>query len=356
MLTDIFLNRYSNVPLWTTFEESDRRFLVQAFRIIEEQVYPYFTETQLSEPSKNKWQTIHARLSTELGLKELSQRYYSYQTTWMEKPITQSGFFEWNTVCERFVCTPYDGSIPVDLFMKERISFFEIALREKYQDVEESNAQLPQRALDWIIRRARARREVINVENVLDDPSTNWLKEQNQRLNETYRSAVEEFNTRIRQARYPLHYHNGFIQISDDELTTSEIAQPFWNIVSDPVWKNIDIDIKEALHRRDSGQRDPAFYAVRALEGVIKIISDKNNWTHGAEKGVHNYLDNLASKKNGKFIASWEGQALKQFFSTVRNPLAHAPGSAEMPRLTSYQTKWAIEVCMVWIKSLVQRT
>ena len=42
MLTDIFLNRYTDVPLWTAFEERDRRFLVQAFRIIEEQVYPYF--------------------------------------------------------------------------------------------------------------------------------------------------------------------------------------------------------------------------------------------------------------------------------------------------------------------------
>ena len=48
MLTDIFLNRYSDVRLWTAFEERDRRFLVQAFRIIEEQVYRIFSVKRYS--------------------------------------------------------------------------------------------------------------------------------------------------------------------------------------------------------------------------------------------------------------------------------------------------------------------
>ena len=33
--------------------------------------------------------------------------------------------------------------------------------------------------------------------------------------------------------------------------------------------------MKEALDHRDTGQRDAAFYAARALESTIKIISDK---------------------------------------------------------------------------------
>jgi hypothetical protein len=44
MLTDIFSNRYVDVILWEAFEEKDRRFLVQAFRIVSEQLYPYWTE------------------------------------------------------------------------------------------------------------------------------------------------------------------------------------------------------------------------------------------------------------------------------------------------------------------------
>ena len=355
MLTDIFLNRYVDVPLWTTFEEHDRRFLVQVFRIVEEQVYSYFFDKQIFEPAKLKWKTIHARLSTELGLKELSKRYYSYQSTWMGKPTTQSGFFEWNTVCERFVCSTYDGSIPVDQFMKERISFFEIALRELYGDVQQSNEELPKRALEWVRRCARKSGQAIDVENVLADPSTSWLTEENRKLNERYKLAAEEFNTRIRQARYPLNYHNGFVQIANDELVASELEKPFWVVVSDSTWKNVDIDMKEALDRRDGGQRDPAFYAARALECAIKIISDKKGWTHGGERGAHNFLDNLGSAKNGAFIERWETETLKDFFSAVRNPFAHAPGSEAMPQLTPSQTDWAIATCMAWIKTLIQR-
>ena len=355
MLTDIFLNRYSDVRLWTAFEERDRRFLVQAFRIIEEQVYPYFFGKKIFEPARQKWKTIHARLSTELGLKELSQRYYSFQSTWMGKPITRNGFLEWNTVCERFVCSAYDNSIPVDQFMKERISFFEIAFRELHKDVQQSNDELPKGALDLAIRAVSKSGRAIDVRNVFNDPRTSGLQKANHELNERYESAVEEFNARIRKARYPLNYHNGFVQIANDELVTSEIEQPFWEIVSDPTWKNVDIDMKEALDRRDTGQRDPAFYAARALESAIKVISDEKGWTHRGEKGAHNYLDNLGSAKNGAFITSWERQALKDFFSAVRNPIAHGPGSADMPELTPTQTDWTIETCMAWIKTLIQR-
>ena len=114
--------------------------------------------------------------------------------------------------------------------------------------------------------------------------------------------------------------------------------------------------MKEALDRRDTDQRDPAFYAARALESTIKIISDDKGWSHGGGTGAHNYLDNFCSVKNGNFIESWEKQVLKYFFTNVRNPFAHAPGGADMPELTPAQTDWAIGTCMAWIKALIQRT
>ena len=39
--------------------------------------------------------------------------------------------------------------------MKERVSFFEIAFREFYEDVQLSNKELAKRALNWEIRRAK---------------------------------------------------------------------------------------------------------------------------------------------------------------------------------------------------------
>jgi hypothetical protein len=125
--------------------------------------------------------------------------------------------------------------------------------------------------------------------------------------------------------------------------------------VADPLWKNVYLDMKGALDRRDANDKDPAFYAARALESAIKIISDQEGWTHGSEKGAHNYIDNLGSAKNGAFIKGWEREALKRFFTEIRNPFGHGAGSDEMPELTPEQTNWAIEACMSWIKSLVQR-
>jgi hypothetical protein len=38
MLTDIFAHRYENVPIRRTFEERDRRLMVQLYRLLEEGV------------------------------------------------------------------------------------------------------------------------------------------------------------------------------------------------------------------------------------------------------------------------------------------------------------------------------
>ncbi len=114
----------------------------------------------------------------------------------------------------------------------------------------------------------------------------------------------------------------------------------------------MDHDIKEAIDLRDTNGRDPAFYAARALESTIKIISDEKHFSTGKERGAHNYIDNL---KGGTFIEDWEADALKLFFTKVRNPLGHGPGSGEMVILGNHQTNWAIENCMTWAKSLIRR-
>jgi len=113
--------------------------------------------------------------------------------------------------------------------------------------------------------------------------------------------------------------------------------------------------MKEAVDKRDTNDRDPAWWAARALESTIKIISDKKGWTHGREKGAYSYIENLRSKKNGGFINEWEEKALKDFFTSVRAPFGHGPGSAEMPELNPTQTDWAIETCMSWAKVLIKR-
>jgi hypothetical protein len=104
--------------------------------------------------------------------------------------------------------------------------------------------------------------------------------------------------------------------------------------------------MKEALDRRDTGGRDPALYAEKALESTLKIISSEKGWTLGTEKGAHSFVDKLGSSKNGQLIQPWERDAMQFFFTHVRNDLGHGPGSAPMPELSEEQTDWAIETCM----------
>ncbi len=172
---------------------------------------------------------------------------------------------------------------------------------------------------------------------------------------ETFRLARDELNTRFRQAGCPLQYHNGFIQISEDSLVAESIESPFWQLISGAEWGIVDTVTKEAIYLRDSGGRDPAFYAARALESAIKIISDKRGATTGGEKSAYNFIENLASRRGGNFISDWESDCLKNFFDKIRNPFGHGPGSKEMPSPSLEQTNWAIESCMVWTKSLIRR-
>jgi hypothetical protein len=167
--------------------------------------------------------------------------------------------------------------------------------------------------------------------------------------------AIKELKDRLRANRTGLDYTNGLLHMASDQLTTQRIAEPFWEIVKDPKWATVDLEIKEAFDHLDHGQRDAAAHAAMALESTIKIISDDNKWSTGNEKGAANYIDNLVSARSGRFIEVWEADALKAIFSNLRNPQSHGGGSNPPPRLSDSQQTWAIESCMTWIKSLVRR-
>ena len=159
----------------------------------------------------------------------------------------------------------------------------------------------------------------------------------------------------MNEARIPFHYHNRIFQYGTDHVTESQVYEPFWTIVKDEKWQNIDIDIKEAIDRRDSKGRDAALYALKALESTIKIISNDNGLSRGTERGAANYIDNLVSAANGRFIDVWESEQLKALFRDLRNPHGHGPGSAPQPALSGHQESWIIECSMIWIKSLINR-
>jgi hypothetical protein len=348
MLTDIFADRYRKRVIWEQYAENESKLLMQCYRIIEEQVMPYWIGGKETEAAKAKWKSVHDRLSMELGLDELAPRYYAYPATMMGRSYTHTGTWTLDKVCKDFMTAQYQGTVSPDRFIKERISFVELAFRHREEELAELQSNSAARQANALLRSLR------RAPHDRGDPAAED-KAFVESLNLPFRQSVDELNERLRRAGVPLNYHNGFIQISTDELVEENIEKPFWGLLSDPLWRNVDVDMKEALDRRDGGDRDPAFYAARALESAIKIISDKKGFTRGTEKGAHAYLDNLGSEKNGNFIQGWERDALKCFFTAVRNPLGHGPGNEKMPELFPGQTDWAIETCMSWIRTLIVR-
>lgn len=343
MLTDIFAYRYATKPLWNSFTVRESRLLLQSFRIVQEQICPYYTKDgKVSDWGKTFWADIQNRLSTELGVKSLSPLVYGYYQKWNGNDVWQSGTYPMVSVCETWMISEPKHASECDMFMKERLSLIEIAFRKQEELVSKPSPPFVNDLLG-----GRGLRVPGNAEE--------GRRSYDQMRQAAFMASRDELNTRFRQAGCPLQYHNGFIQISEDSLVAESIETPFWQLISGTEWVNVDTDMKEALDLRDSGGRDPSWYAARALESAIKIISDKRGVTTGGEKSAYNYIENLASKRGGNFISDWESDFLKEFFDKIRNPFGHGPGSKEMSSLSVEQTNWAIETCMVWAKSLIRR-
>jgi hypothetical protein len=345
MLIDIFSRRYSDTSLAATFEERDRRLLVQIFRIIAEDIYPYYdSEGKEDSRSVSFWKKLHDQISRELGIQELSQQWFSYNTQWNGNTIPQVSKHTMLKVCENWFFKTPSGS--ADEHVKDRISLIELGFRMRESEINEMNSAPISSLEELSVSLTKPR---IRVPGNPADGVRAWRA----RRTEMFKASVTELNTRFRQSKYLLNYHNGYIQITTDDLVQNVVENPFWQLVANQIWQNVDTDMKEALDVRDSNGRDAAFYAARALESTIKIISDRKGWTQGKERGAHNYIDNLASKSNN-YINPWESANLKEFFTHVRNPFSHGAGSAEMPSLTPQQTEWAIEFSMSWIKRLIR--
>ncbi|WP_416884058.1 AbiJ-NTD4 domain-containing protein [Marivita sp.] len=331
MLTDIFAIRYENTPLFTHYSNREKRIFHQSFTILEE-FHPYWKETDSQmKLSETFWQELHKKVSNELGVRWLSDPYYKIHVGIGEYRREETHKRPEIEICRNWITRGPTDSIDIDAFVKNRLSLVEVGLRSILEKVQKSEEFLH-----------------------TNQSMISQTKKKFETGRAKYEAAASELNIRFRSARFPLNYHNGFIQIETDELISKEIEQPFWSLVSEPLWENVDIDMKEALDLRDGGGKDPALYSARALESALKIISDELDVTHGSEKGAHGFIDNI-SKKQCQFISPWEAEFLKLYFTRVRNPLGHGPGKEPMPTLKADQTSWAIEQAMSWIKLLASR-
>ncbi|MEO3474100.1 hypothetical protein AAFN86_19690 [Roseomonas sp. CAU 1739] len=246
----------------------------------------------------------------------------------------------YDAVCGGFLLQPYDlwndshGS--ADYFLKSRLSLVELLFRAIEERVARQAASARKPGLARILGREVGAPDAVAARAMVEQ-------------------AITELNARMRAAGLEFHYHNGLLQFAQDGLIQSRLSEPCWALLRDAVWANAEIELKEAFHAADGRRADAAFHVAKALESVVKVISDQKGWTRGNENGASAYIDNLVSQQNGRFIAPWEAELLKAFFKHVRNPHGHGAGSQPPPAFNEKQTAWALESSMAWMKSLILR-
>ncbi|KJS36016.1 MAG: hypothetical protein VR74_14470 [Hyphomonas sp. BRH_c22] len=352
MITDIFSRRYKDVVIRSQYFEEDRRFMNQAAVMVLDPLWMGQESDKPSDYTEQSLKPVHDALAMELGRESLSDRWWFSKRTWNGNTTTDSHAYSLSKICRNFLTKLPDNLEAADSHVKDRLSFIELAFQYRLRAIQRANLELPAR----ITEAERADAAPHRGPGIrLPGRRADGVRASNARMNETFANLVDELNQRIKLANYPLSFHNGMLQLALDDTVTAQVAKPFWALVSTPIWKNVDEQIKEAIDRRDRADRTAAFHAVCALESAIKIISDTKGWTTSKEKGASNYIDNLVSEKNGRFIDVWESEMLKSMFGDVRNPFAHGPGQGPMPKLSDDQTDWAIDTSMSWIKSLIRR-
>lgn len=365
MLHDILVHRYPNLHIRDDWYEADRRFKVQAAMMLRDVLGGPDETGKLPEFVEKRYRGIHDIVRRELGLDQLSARSF-VGTNGTRYP------YNWMEICCNFLKDEFLATYNVNRFILFRLSLVEQAYRWRWNEIQNWNAKLPEalenaKRTDQLTLLSSKRvttglpksTSVSGVSSVLDLLNSQSSEQRtlsvNAEMNANWEAHVHELNERLRFAQYPFHFHNGFLQLSEDQKIAREIHEPFWALVADRKWANVDLQMKEAIDRRDSSDRTAGLHAMSALESVIKIISDEKGWTTGNEKGAANYVNNLGSNANGKWLAQWECEILKTMFTQVRNPFAHGPGAEKMPELSSQQTNWAIDTAMVWTRTLISR-
>lgn len=174
-------------------EEKIRRMLVQGHRIISQQICPYWVDGNATKASKAFWQELHDRLSMEIGVVSLSPLVYSYQYPFNGKTFTKTDLWTINKVCENWFMAPLPVKVDANRHVKERLSFIEICFRMRENELRQINTDLEK---NIVVARNRQSPRGIRLPGDIGE----GMRAVNEGRNAAFRSAVEELNTRFRQA------------------------------------------------------------------------------------------------------------------------------------------------------------
>lgn len=342
MITDVFINRYPTLEI-----DIPAPFFVQLFNLyddhhlgIKKALLEKFEGYDYSSYIDEHIRIIafaHKKISNELGYANL------------DKPQYQEGKRDYNDhrIIKHYI---HDK----DINPLEKLSFLEILFRDAEQhlrsELESVEDTLPDYQYQALCFEMMHGPKVYNSHRIKAEDILPKQKMKKEALSNIQTEIAE----RLKLHKIPLAYHNGYFQQSFDPVIEEKISEPVWKLIAAPKFKNVEIDLLEALDRYNNLDRDPAFYAAKALESMIKIICADKGLTKGREKGAGDFLSYLNSKDHGPIITNDERNELTSMFR-VRNSEGHGPGGEKMPSLTSEQAHRYIHAAMIWIYTLAHR-
>ncbi len=345
MITDTFMNRYSDIEL-----KLANTFFVQLFNLyddphvgirpvlldkIDDYKYSGFADEHIRIIAQSM-----DRLCNELGCKDLDKSEYK-DPDW--------GYEDYRVI-KNYVFDTSVNSV-------EKLSLLEILFRETEHHILREIQFLEEHIPEYEVRSEHIKERSAQRKSHFYNDGGEKLKKAKPQLaqkKEALHKIQDHINQRLKLHKLPLAYHNGFFQKSADPVIEQQVAQPFWALVSNPKYKNVETDMLEAVHRYDTGGRDPALYAAKALESMIKIVCSDKALITGNEKGAAAFLSHLAGSKSGPVLIKDEHEELLSMFR-IRNDHGHGPGTAPMPNLSSQQELRYVHSAMVWIHSLSKR-
>lgn len=132
MLNDIFAERYENTIIPAPSLERLNRFMMQASRMITEQLFPLFSkDTEQSETSLIL-KKVHSSLCMELGLDELTPVWGPGSVSPFNVRQQTTNFLRHNDAI----------SFATDKSIKNRLSFIELSFREYEALIRQRNKSL----------------------------------------------------------------------------------------------------------------------------------------------------------------------------------------------------------------------
>lgn len=223
MITDIFERRYAAVQIRSRYCEEDRRFFTQAASMITDLMWLGQKSDTVSATSEQNLKEVHDVLAIELGKEFLSDRYWFQSIVQNGNTNRTAHQNSYAVICKNFLKAFPEDLEDSESWIKERISFVELAFQRRMNQIKTINLQLPVLlSMPMIVRNTRKLSEVIvtNSRNIA-------IQADNDRINASFLKLVNDLNERLRLSRHKLVFHNGLIQLAHDENTDRQVAKPF---------------------------------------------------------------------------------------------------------------------------------